>query len=138
MIKLLISIFLHFTIANAILNSSQRCDLQNLVKLVKVCHDHDGFMETFAHRHCKFKILSALIQPDGSHIWNLENIFDANSQYDNDSVPALLSTSGDSMISSQYLRVTLKSFLPISKFIIKAVSADDDELKGVNIILIGS
>ena len=125
MIKLLISIFLHFTMANAILNSSQRCDLQNLVKRVKVCHDHDSFMETF----------SLTLEP--VDIWKIY-LIDANLQYDNDSLPALLSTSGDSMISSQYLRVTLKSFLPISKFIIKAVSADDDDLKGVNIILVGS
>ena len=115
MIKLILissSIFLHFTMANAILNSSQndeRCDLQNLVKLVKVLA---GCFTYF------------------------ENIFDPNSQYDNDSVPALLSTSGDSMISSQYLRVTLKSFLPISKFIIKAVSFRDDDLKGIYIYIL--
>ena len=30
------------------------------------------------------------------------------------------------MLSSQYLRVTLKSFLPLNKFIIKAVSDDGD------------
>ena len=41
------------------------------------------------------------------------------------SSPALLSTSSDRMYSHQYLRVTLKSILPINRFILRAVTDND-------------
>ena len=114
MIQFLIfsTLFQHFTLASGILNSQEvanHCDLNNLAKRVKVSR-------LMFHLFLK-----------------ITNLFDSNFQSDNDSLPALLSTSGDSMLSSQYLRVTLKSFLPISKFIIKAVRGGDGDLKGISI-----
>ena len=114
MIQFLIfsTLFQHFTLASGILNSQEvanHCDLNNLAKRVKVSR-------LMFHLFLK-----------------ITNLFDSNFQSDNDSLPALLSTSGDSMLSSQYLRVTLKSFLPISKFIIKAVKGSDGDLKGISI-----
>ena len=43
---------------------------------------------------------------------------------------ALLSTSSDRMYDSQYLRVTLKSLLPINRFLIKAVNKTHQDMKG--------
>ena len=46
------------------------------------------------------------------------------------SSPALVSTSSDRMLSSQYLRVTLKSVLPINRFMLKAVEESDRDMDG--------
>ena len=46
------------------------------------------------------------------------------------SSPALVSTSSDRMLSSQYLRVTLKSVLPINRFLLKAVEESDRDMDG--------
>ena len=74
------------------------------------------------------KVMSLLKEPkcDWSSLQRLTRTPDNSSS----TSPALLSTSSDRMYSHQYLRVTLKSILPINRFILRAV-AEDEEHVGV-------
>ena len=94
----------HFV--TGLINSEDRCDFSLLKRVTKV------------------RLIDV-----GEESLNLKCIIDQFSNLSSSS-PALLSTSSDRMFSHQYLRVTLKSVLPINRFIIKAVRSGEHDDSG--------